>query len=57
MKYEQPIPVGPLLPLFWALRHPTQSWRIFLPDLNGRPDGPDRRQGAAAYLPLGSVAP
>jgi len=38
--YERPIPMGPLLPLFWALRHPTESWRIFLPDLNRGADGP-----------------
>ena len=38
--YERPIPMGPLLPLFWALRHPTESWRIFLPDLNRAADGP-----------------
>ena len=38
--YERPIPMGPLLPLFWALRHPTESWRIFVPDLNRAADGP-----------------
>jgi hypothetical protein len=40
VNYERPIPMGPLLPLFWALRHPTESWRIFLPDLNRGADGP-----------------
>ena len=40
VQYEKPIPVGPLVPLFWGLMHPTQSWRIFLPDLNRAPDGP-----------------
>jgi len=35
--YEKQIPVGPLMPLWWGLTHPTQSWRIFLPDIN-RPD-------------------
>jgi hypothetical protein len=37
---EKPIPVGPLMPLWWGLRHPTQSWRIFLPDLNRPVEGP-----------------
>ena len=40
VQYEKPIPVGPLVPLFWGLMHPTQSWRILLPDLNRAPDGP-----------------
>ena len=40
VQYEKPIPVGPLMPLFWGLMHPTQSWRILLPDLNRAPDGP-----------------
>ena len=40
VQYEKPIPVGPLVPLFWGLMHPTQSWRILLPDLNRTPDGP-----------------
>jgi hypothetical protein len=35
--YEKQIPTGPLMPLWWGLTHPTQSWRIFLPDIN-RPD-------------------
>jgi hypothetical protein len=38
--YEKPIPMGPLMPLWWGLTHPTQSWRIFLPDLNRPADGP-----------------
>jgi len=37
VEYEEQIPVGPLMPLWWGLTHPTQSWRIFLPDIN-RPD-------------------
>jgi hypothetical protein len=41
---EQPIPSGmPLLPLWWAVLHPTQSWRIFLPDLNAPPPGPPEK--------------
>jgi hypothetical protein len=39
VKYEEPIPVYPLGPLFWALRNPSQSWRILLPDLNRAPPG------------------
>jgi hypothetical protein len=41
MKSDQPIPSGiPLLPLWWAATHPTQSWRILVPDLNAPPPGP-----------------
>jgi hypothetical protein len=40
VKYEKPIPMGPLMPVFWALMNPTQSWRILLPDINRPPDGP-----------------
>jgi hypothetical protein len=40
VEYEKAIPMGPLLPLWWGLTHPTQSWRIFLPDINRPPDGP-----------------
>ncbi|MDF3018901.1 MAG: hypothetical protein K0Q92_204 [Steroidobacteraceae bacterium] len=41
VKSEQPIPSGmPLLPLWWAVTNPTQSWRILLPDLNAPPPGP-----------------
>ena len=35
VEYEEPIPTWPLGPLWWALKNPTQSWRIFLPDING----------------------
>ena len=28
------------MPLWWGLTHPTQSWRIFLPDLNRPAEGP-----------------
>jgi len=41
VKTEQPIPSGlPLLPLWWAATHPTQSWRILVPDINAPRDGP-----------------
>ena len=41
VKSEEPIPAGmPLLPLWWAVTHPTQAWRIFMPDLNRAPSGP-----------------
>lgn len=41
VKSEQPIPSGiPLLPLWWAVTNPTQSWRILVPDLNAPPPGP-----------------
>jgi len=38
--YEKPIPIWPLGPLYWGLLHPTNSWRILLPDLNRPGDGP-----------------
>jgi hypothetical protein len=41
VKSEQPIPSGmPLLPLWWAVMNPTQSWRILVPDINAPPPGP-----------------
>ncbi|HLA71068.1 MAG TPA: hypothetical protein VK624_06125 [Steroidobacteraceae bacterium] len=38
--YEKPIPDGPLMPLWWALKNPANSWRILLPDINRGPAGP-----------------
>jgi len=40
VEYEKPIPTWPLGPLWWALKNPTQSWRIVLPDVNRPEDGP-----------------
>jgi hypothetical protein len=40
VEYEKPIPTWPLGPLWWALKNPTQSWRIILPDINAPADGP-----------------
>ena len=39
LKSEQQIPNAIMAP-FWALAHPLQSWRIFVPDVNRPPDGP-----------------
>jgi hypothetical protein len=36
MKFEEPVPGGIIAP-FWALAHPTQAWRIFVPDLKAPP--------------------
>jgi hypothetical protein len=36
MKSEQPVPGGIIAP-FWALAHPLQSWRIFVPDVSHAP--------------------
>ena len=36
MKSERPVPGGLIAP-FWALAHPLQSWRIFVPDLKNQP--------------------
>jgi hypothetical protein len=41
MKFEQPVPAGfPPATLWWALKNPSQSWRILLPDLNAPAAGP-----------------
>jgi hypothetical protein len=36
VKSDQPVPGGILAP-FWAIAHPTQSWRLLVPDLK-RPE-------------------
>lgn len=36
---KQPVPGGIAAP-FWALRHPTKAWRLFVPDPNAAPAGP-----------------
>ena len=38
-KSDRPVPVAIAAP-FWALAHPLQSWRIFVPDLKAPPPGP-----------------
>jgi hypothetical protein len=39
MKSMQPVPGGIMAP-FWAIAHPLQSWKLFVPDPNAPPDGP-----------------
>jgi hypothetical protein len=39
VKYEEPVPGG-IVGVFWALKNPTQSWRLLTPDLNRPPPGP-----------------
>ena len=39
MKSLQPVAPGIVAP-FWAVAHPTQAWRIFVPDLRAAPLGP-----------------
>jgi len=39
MKSLQPVAPGIVAP-FWAVAHPTQAWRIFLPDPKAAPLGP-----------------
>jgi len=39
MKSEKPVPGGIIAP-FWAIAHPIDSWRIFVPDLKAPPEGP-----------------
>jgi hypothetical protein len=36
MKSERPVPGGIIAP-FWAIAHPLQSWRIFVPDVAHAP--------------------
>ena len=36
---KAPVPGGIAAP-FWALRHPTKAWRIFVPDPNAAESGP-----------------
>jgi hypothetical protein len=40
IRSKQPIPGFPPLTLWWALRNPSQSWRILAPDVNAPPAGP-----------------
>jgi hypothetical protein len=39
VKSDQPVPNAIMAP-FWAIAHPLQSWRIFVPDLKRPPPGP-----------------
>ena len=39
VKSDRRVPVAIAAP-FWALAHPLQSWRIFVPDLKRPPPGP-----------------
>jgi hypothetical protein len=39
LKSQQPIPNAIIAP-FWAMAHPLQAWKIFVPDVNRPPDGP-----------------
>lgn len=35
----KPVPGGIMAP-FWAIRHPTKAWRLFVPDVNAPALGP-----------------
>ena len=35
----KPVPGGIVAP-FWAMAHPLQSWKMFVPDVNAPPPGP-----------------
>jgi hypothetical protein len=39
MKSQQPVPGGLIAP-FWAIAHPTQAWRVLVPDPNAAAAGP-----------------
>lgn len=39
LKSQQQIP-GAIIAPFWAMAHPLQAWKIFVPDVNRPPDGP-----------------
>ena len=51
MKSLQPVAPGIVAP-FWAVAHPTQAWRIFVPDLNAAPSGPPSVVPKSDYLCL-----
>ena len=38
MKSQQPVPNAIIAP-FWAIAHPLQAWKIFVPDPNAPPPG------------------
>jgi len=41
LESEKPIPAGfPPATLWWAVRNPAQSWRVFMPDVNAPALGP-----------------
>jgi hypothetical protein len=51
MKSEQPVPGGIIAP-FWALAHPLQSWRIFVPDLQHAPKDEPREPADKVPPPI-----
>lgn len=51
MKSEQPVPGGIIAP-FWALAHPLQSWRIFLPDVAHAPKDEPREPADKVPPPI-----
>ena len=51
LKSMQPVAPGIIAP-FWAVAHPTQAWRILVPDLNAPPSGPPGVVPKSDYLCL-----
>ena len=51
LKSMQPVAPGIAAP-FWAVAHPTQAWRILVPDLNAPPSGPPNVVPKSDYLCL-----
>ena len=52
MKSEQPVPGGIIAP-FWALAHPLQSWRLFVPDPKLKlPENEDREPADKVPPPI-----
>ena len=51
MKSEQPVPGGIIAP-FWAIAHPLQSWRIFVPDVAHAPKDEPREPADKVPPPI-----
>jgi len=51
LKSMQPVAPGIIAP-FWAVAHPTQAWRILVPDLNAPASGPPSVVPRSDYLCL-----
>jgi hypothetical protein len=51
MKSERPVPGGLIAP-FWAIAHPLQSWRIFVPDVAHAPKDEPREPADKVPPPI-----
>jgi len=54
-KADTHAPVGGIASLYWAARHPTQAWRVFLPiQLDGNDTAADITAACAVIAPVPS---